>query len=170
MKMPANVDYIFSVFLKKEIVRESDEIAERVEKIVDGHFPIQPKEKLDKAQISRFTGIAYAGDTKKDLERFIQKQAGKGKEAWTVKRLNECLLDEIRKIVKNDSANAYKDAITKVKETVDVDVANKFDRENSKELIHNTAVELLRKFATHFGIYYLYNAEKGGQNVRETEE
>jgi hypothetical protein len=162
MKMPANVDYIFSVLLKKEIARKSDEIAERVEKIVDEHFPVQAKEKLDKAQISRFTGIAYAGDTKKDLERFIQKQAGRGKEAWTAKRLNEYLLDEIRDIVKKDSTNVYNEAITKVKETVDSDVANKFDSENSKELIHNTAVELLRKFATHFGIYYLYKAEAGG--------
>lgn len=168
--MSVNVDYIFAVLLKREIARESDEIAETVEQIVDNHFATKPKKELDKAQINRFTGIAYAGDTKKDLERFIQKQRGRGREAWTEKGLDERLIDEIRKIAKEASEAVYEYALTRVKENVDASLANEFDSEKRKELIHNTAVELLRKFATHFGIYYLYKAEEGGQNVRETEE
>lgn len=156
--MPVNVDYIFSVLLKREIARESDKIAERVEKMVDEHFELQPR-KLKTTQINRFTGIAYSSDDTGGLKRFIEQQVAKtGEEAkgWKDKGLEKKLIDRIREIKTANSEQAYKEALKKTEGSVGKEAAEEFDREHRGELIHEISIQLLRKFATHFGIHYLY--------------
>lgn len=161
--MAANIGYVFSVFCKKEIALRSDDIAERVEQLIEKHFSSNPQDKLETAQIHRFTGIAYSSDNTKNMESFIKKQAQKEKERkekkpWTTNKLDTHLLTEISKINKEDSQQVYEEALKKAKETVG-NVADEFDKENRKRLISEVSIELLKRFATHFGIHYLY---KGG--------
>ena len=262
--MSANVDYIFSVLLKKEIALKSDEIAERVEEMVHGHFPVQAKEKLDKAQISRFTGIAYSSDNKKSLQEFIEHQAERERTAkkkqWTANDLDTHILNMVEEIAETDSKDVFESLLREaesrrkgiaeefeclfswnnipgkdsekllkfigknsdidwmenatVKKSSDgrsVDVVKgnnsakitiserkkkatltlsdgrthglEVKKENDERKIYEAdkvatrdkltlgiAIELLKRFATHFGIHYLYISKVGGQNVRKTEE
>jgi hypothetical protein len=266
IKMPANVDYIFSVLLKREIARKSDEIADRVEEIIEGHFPVQPEEELDKTQINRFMGIAYSSDNKKSLQEFIEHQAEKERKAkkkpklWTANNLDTHILNMVEKIVKTDSKDVFESALREAeshrkgiaeefeclfswnnvpgkdsekvlkfigkKSDIDwmenatveksqdgrsIDVVNgknsakitiserkkratltisggrtyklEVKKENDERKIYEAdklatrdnlilgiALELLKRFATHFGIHYLYISKVGGQNVRKTEE
>ena len=261
--MPANVDYIFSVLLKKEIARKSDEIADRVEEIVEGHFPVQPEEELDKTQISRFTGIAYSSDNKKSLQEFIEHQANKESKAkkkqWTANDLDTHILNMVEVIAETDSKEVFEEALReaeshskgiaeefeclfswnnvpgkdmekllkflvkysdidwmenatveksqdgrsidvvkgnssakmtiserKKRATLTISDGRTYNLEVKKEnderkiyevdsvatrdkLILDIALELLKRFATHFGIHYLYLSKGGRQNVRKTE-
>ncbi len=156
--MPADVDYIFGVLLKKEIEYKSDEIAERVEKIVNNHFDAQPKEKLDTTQINRFTGIAYSSDNMRSLQEFLKRQAGKErrgkKKTWTANDLHEHLLKQISYITKKDSVDVYQEALSQVEKIM----TGEFDKANRERIIREISIELLKRFATHFGIHYLYKA------------
>lgn len=159
--MAANIGYVFTVFCKKEIALRSDEIAERVETLISKHFGSHPSDKLDTTQIHRFTGIAYSSDNTKNLQAFIEGQAAKenkaekGKKPWTTKNLDTHLLAEIRKISKEDSPQVYEEALNKTQESLETE-ADEFDTKNRKGLISDINIELLKRFATHFGIHYLY--------------
>ncbi len=164
--MSINVEYVLGIILKKEIAFKSDEIAERAEKLVNAHFDSRPeKEKmLDPNQINRFTGIALSSNTPETLKWFIESQASKKRKGWIEKELDKHLLDEINKIKGDDSKQIYDDTICRVKEYIEEDITNKFNKKKEKEFIRNIAMELLREFATYFGIHYLY---RRGKDVRE---
>lgn len=261
MKMPANVDYIFSVLLKKEIARKSDEIAGTVEQIVNKHFEkLDREQRLDRTQISRFTGIAYSSDNTKSLQEFIEHQAERESKAkkkqWTANDLDTNILNMIEEIAETDSKDVFESLLREaeshrkgvaeefeclfswnnvpgkdsekvlkfigknsdidwkenatVKKSQDgrsIDVVNgnssakitiserkkratltisdgrtidlKVKKENDERKIYEAdkvatrdkltlgiALELLKRFATHFGIHYLYISKVGGQNVR----
>lgn len=263
--MPANVDYIFGVLLKKEIALKSDKIAGTVEQIVNKHFERLDREQmLDRAQISRFTGIAYSSDNTKSLEEFIKHQANKESKAkkkpWTANNLDTHILNMIKEIAETDSKEVFVSALDEARERMpdiadefeclfrwnnvpgkdsekllkfigkksdidwmknvtvkksqdgrSIDVVNsknsakitiserkkratltisggrthelKVKKENDERKIYEAdkvatrdkdkfilgiAIELLKRFATHFGIHYLYLSKGGGKNVRET--
>ncbi len=164
-----NISYVFSVLLKKEIALRSDEIARDVEKLIEEHFGSHLKEenKLETTQINRFTGIAYSSDYTKSLQEFVEHQATKEKKAkkkpWTINNLDKKILKRIKEIAGTDSKQVYETVLTlcKTRESIG-DTVKEFDKVNRKRLIHDISIELLRKFAAHFGIHYLY---KGGQYV-----
>ena len=157
--MPASIEYVLGIILKKQIDMKSNEIAKRAEKIVDDHFETQPKKTLDANQINRFTGIARSSNQPKQVQEFIQKQSKKERKEWIENELNKRLLDVIKIIEEDDAKQVYQDAFTIAKKYLEVDAANTFDKDNRKEYIHNTALALLRQFVIHFGIYYLYRGE-----------
>jgi metal-responsive CopG/Arc/MetJ family transcriptional regulator len=164
--MSTDIEYALGVIRKKEIALKSDEIAERAEKLVNNHFNAHPEEKLDSNQINRFTGIAFSSDMPDKLQRFIEKQSGKGRKGWIENGLDKYLLDEIKKIKNEDSKQVYQNVLTRVKEHTEEDIANKF-KKKEKEIIRTINIELLKEFATHFGIYYLYRRE---EDVRKTQK
>lgn len=161
--MVPNIRYFFNVFLKKEIALRSDKIAEKIEELIKSHFDSFPRDILDTAQINRFTGIAYSSDRTKSLQEFIERQTAKERKAkkkpWTANNLHRNLLNQIRKIVETDSEEVYKGALGKTRETVG-SAAEEFDKANREKFLHDISIELLKRFATHFGIHYLY---KGGR-------
>lgn len=154
--MSANVEYVLGVILKNEIALKNDEIAERAENVVNDHFDKNPKEMLEANQINRFTGIAYSSNTPEDVKKFIQSQASKGRKGWIEEELDKRLIAEIEKIKGDDAAKVCKDILNKVKKYTEEDITNTFNRKKKKKFIRNIAIELLREFATDFGIYYLY--------------
>jgi len=157
--MVVNISYVFSVFLKKEIALKSDEIAEKIEELIKKHFDSHPRDKLDTTQINRFTGIAYSSDNTKGLQEFIERQAEKEKKArkrpWTANALDKTILNRIKEIAGTDSKQVYEAALGKTRKSMG-DVTEEFDKANRKKLIHDISIELLKRFATHFGIHYLY--------------
>ncbi|MBT9174766.1 MAG: hypothetical protein DDT22_00427 [candidate division WS2 bacterium] len=164
--MAVNINYVFNVFLRKQIALKSDEIAGTVEELIKKHFDSHPKDKLDTTQIHRFTGIAYSSDSTKSLQEFIERQVTKEKKArekpWTKGDLHKRLLSKIKEIVGKDSNEVYEKALNKTKESLKnvENVEKEFDEANKKEIVHDISIELLKRFATHFGIHYLY--KKGG--------
>ncbi|MBT9164584.1 MAG: hypothetical protein DDT23_00586 [candidate division WS2 bacterium] len=161
--MAVNINYVFNVFLRKQIALKSDEIAETVEELIK-KLSFSPS--LDPAQIHRFIGIAYSSDSTKSLQEFIERQVTKEKKArekpWTKGDLHKRLLSKIKEIVGKDSNEVYEKALNKTKESLKnvENVEKEFDEANKKKIVHDISIELLKRFATHFGIHYLY--KKGG--------
>lgn len=160
--MVANVSYVFGMFLKKEIAVRSDEIAEMIDELIKQHFDSRPRDKLKSAQIHRFTGIAYSSDNTKSLQEFVERQAGKERKArkgpWTASGLDKTILSRIKEITGTDSKQVYETALGRTRESMG-NATEEFDKANRKKHIHDISIELLKRFATHFGIHYLH---KGG--------
>lgn len=165
--MAENISYVFNVFLKREMAFESDEIAGRVEKRLEEHFSFHSRPAaLTAAQINRLTGIAYSSDDTKNLQRFVEHQVekegrGAGRKPWTAGNLDKFLLGQIKEIREKKSKQVYEEALKNSKESMRaVEEVEKFDKANRKRLILEISIELLKRFADHFGIHYLYRGRK----------